>query len=282
MELNENGLSTTLPAAPPNGSGLDAEFVNGHAAGGPINARELLKALQAMRVGDFSVRLPADRTGLAGKIADTFNEIVAANERMANELEYVGHVVGREGKTRQRVKFGLSHGAWGEMEASVNTLIDDLLWPTAAVTHAITAVARGDLLQTVRLDVDGRPLQGEFLRLATIVNTMIEQLGIFTSEVTRVAREVGTDGKLGGQAQVREVTGVWRDLTESVNSMASNLTAQVRSIAEVTIAVANGDLSKKITVDVRGEILQLKETINTMVEQLRSFASEVTRVAREV
>ena len=168
------------------------------------------------------------------------------------------------------------------MEASVNHLIDDLLWPTTAVTHAITAVAQGDLLQTVRLDVDGRPLQGEFLRLATIVNTMIKQLSVFTSEVTRVAREVGTDGKLGGQAQVREVTGVWKDLTESVNSMASNLTAQVRNIADVTIAVANGDLSKKITVDVRGEILQLKEAINTMVDQLRSFASEVTRVAREV
>ena len=177
---------------------------------------------------------------------------------------------------------GLSGGAWGGMETSVNQLIDDLLWPTTAVTHAITAVAQGDLLQTVRLDVDGRPLQGEFLRLATIVNTMIKQLSVFTSEVTRVAREVGTDGKLGGQAQVREVTGVWKDLTESVNSMASNLTAQVRNIADVTIAVANGDLSKKITVDVRGEILQLKEAINTMVDQLRSFASEVTRVAREV
>src|SRR5207247_215688 len=136
--------------------------------------------------------------------------------------------------------------------------------------------------QTVRLDVDGRPLQGEFLRSATIVNTMIKQLSVFTSEVTRVAREVGTEGKLGGQAQVREVTGVWKDLTENVNSMASNLTAQVRNIADVTIAVAMGDLSKKITVDVRGEILQLKEAINTMVDQLRSFASEVTRVAREV
>jgi HAMP domain-containing protein len=168
------------------------------------------------------------------------------------------------------------------MEASVNALIDDLLWPTAAVTHAVTAVAQGDLQRTVPLDVDGRPLQGEFLRSAKIVNAMIKQLSVFTSEVTRVAREVGTDGKLGGQAQVREVTGVWRDLTESVNSMASNLTGQVRNIAEVTIAVANGDLSKKITVDVRGEILQLKEAINTMVDQLRSFASEVTRVAREV
>jgi HAMP domain-containing protein/CheY-like chemotaxis protein/signal transduction histidine kinase len=150
------------------------------------------------------------------------------------------------------------------------------------VTRVISAVAQGDLLQTVQLDVDGRPLQGEFLRSANLVNTMIKQLSVFTSEVTRVAREVGTEGKLGGQAQVREVTGVWKDLTENVNSMASNLTAQVRNIAEVTIAVAMGDLSKKITVDVRGEILQLKEAINTMVDQLRSFASEVTRVAREV
>src|SRR5438128_7244264 len=168
------------------------------------------------------------------------------------------------------------------MEDSVNTLIDDLLWPTREVTRAVAAVAQGDLLQTVQLDVDGRPLGGEFLQSATIVNTMIKQLGVFTSEVTRVAREVGTEGKLGGQAQVREVTGVWKDLTESVNSMANNLTGQVRNIADVTIAVANGDLSKKITVDVSGEILLLKETINTMVDQLRSFASEVTRVAREV
>src|SRR5260370_19762264 len=291
MERNADGAaeiaeisSDALPDAPVVEEAL-AALANGHAEvidGDSFDLHHMLQALQAMRVGNFSVRLPADRTGLAGKIADTFNEIVTTNERMAQQLKYVGQVVGREGKTRQRVKFGLSNGAWGEMEDSVNTLIDDLLWPTTAVTHAITAVARGDLLQTVRLDVDGRPLQGEFLRLATIVNTMIEQLGIFTSEATRVARDVGTDGKLGGQAQVREVTGVWRDLTESVNSMASNLTAQVRNIAEVTTALASGDLSKKITVDVRGEILQLKEAINTMVDQLRSFASEVTRVAREV
>src|SRR5580704_6948052 len=243
---------------------------------------ELLHALQAMRVGDFSVRMAGDRIGIMGKIADTFNEIAGTNQRMARQLERVGQVVGREGRTRQRVRFGLSDGAWGEMEASVNSLIDDLLWPTTEVTRAIAAVAQGDLLQTVQLDVDGRPLKGEFLRAAQIVNTMIKQLNVFTSEVTRVAREVGTEGKLGGQAQVGGVTGVWKELTESVNSMASNLTAQVRNIAEVTIAVANGDLSKKITVDVRGEILQLKEAINTMVDQLRSFASEVTRVAREV
>jgi HAMP domain-containing protein/CheY-like chemotaxis protein/signal transduction histidine kinase len=244
--------------------------------------QELLHALQAMRSGDFSVRMTGDHLGVEGKIADTFNEIVAANQRMAQQLERVGQAVGREGKTRQRVKFGLASGSWADMEDSVNTLIDDLLWPTREVTRAVAAVAQGDLLQTVQLDVDGRPLGGEFLQSANIVNTMIKQLSVFTSEVTRVAREVGTEGKLGGQAQVPEVTGVWKDLTESVNSMANNLTGQVRNIAEVTIAVANGDLSKKITVDVRGEILQLKEAINTMVDQLRSFASEVTRVAREV
>src|SRR6187401_1602216 len=252
------------------------------ANGQPDPMQDLLNALQAMRAGDFSVRMTGDNIGIEGKIADTFNEIVAANQRMAQQLEHVGQVVGREGKTRQRVKFDLASGSWADMEGSVNTLIDDLLWPIREVTRAVAAVAQGNLLQTVQLDVDGRPLGGEFLQSANIVNTMIKQLSVFTSEVTRVAREVGTEGKLGGQAQVREVTGVWKDLTESVNSMASNLTAQVRNIAEVTIAVADGDLSKKITVDVRGEILQLKEAINTMVDQLRSFASEVTRVAREV
>ncbi|HEY9384952.1 MAG TPA: HAMP domain-containing protein, partial [Gemmatimonadales bacterium] len=251
-------------------------------AEGALDRRQLLDALQRVRRGDFSVRLPGSLTRIDGKIADTFNEIVAANEKIAAELKRVGQVVGKEGKTRERARFDQPRGAWGEMETSVNTLIDDLLRPTTEVTEAIAAVARGHLTQTMRLDVDGRPLEGEFLRSATIVNTMIQQLGIFTSEVTRVAREVGSDGKLGGQAQVPGVSGVWKDLTESVNSMASNLTAQVRNISEVTIAVASGDLSRKITVDVRGEILQLKEAINTMVDQLRSFASEVTRVAREV
>ncbi len=266
--LDQGLAATTGSHAPPTGH-------NDH-------LEELLAALQAMRSGDFSVRMAGNQLGIEGKISDTFNEIVAANERMATQLERVGQVVGREGRTRQRLKFGLPGGAWADMESSVNTLIDDLLWPTREVTRAVAAVAQGDLLQTVKLDVEGRPLKGEFLQSATIVNTMIKQLSLFTSEVTRVAREVGTGGKLGGQAQVPEVTGVWKDLTESVNSMANNLTAQVRNITEVTIAVASGDLSKKITVDVRGEILQLKESINTMVDQLRSFASEVTRVAREV
>ncbi len=262
--LQGNGLTTAVVEVPP----------------GDLTA--ILSGLQTMRDGDFSVRLPGSWTGLAGKLADTFNEIVTANEQMAFELRRVGQVVGKEGRTRERTRFDRSKGAWGEMEVSVNTLVDDLLRPTTEVTRAIAGVAQGNLTQTVRLDVDGRPLEGEFLRSATIVNTMIQQLGVFTSEVTRVAREVGTDGKLGGQAQVPGVAGTWKDLTDSVNSMASNLTGQVRNIAEVATAVASGDLSRKITVDVRGEILQLKEAINTMVDQLRSFASEVTRVAREV
>ncbi len=255
---------------------------NGHSDVGSPDLSVILAGLQTMRDGDFSVRLPGTWTGLAGKIADTFNDIVTANEQIARELKRVGQVVGKEGRTRERMRFHLPKAAWGEMEVSVNTLVDDLLRPTTEVTRAIAAVAKGNLTQTVQLDVDGRPLEGEFLQSATIVNTMIQQLGVFTAEVTRVAREVGTDGKLGGQAQVPGVAGTWKDLTDSVNSMASNLTGQVRNIAEVATAVASGDLSRKITVDVRGEILQLKEAINTMVDQLRSFASEVTRVAREV
>ena len=244
--------------------------------------RQLLRCLTAVQKGNFSVRLPSDWTGLDGKIADAFNDIVAANERMARELKRVSRAVGKQGRIGQRAAFSTAEGAWHGMEESVNSLVSDLVWPTIEVTRAIGAVAKGDLTQTMRLERDGQPLEGEFLRSAKLVNTMIDQLGVFTSEVTRVAREVGTEGKLGGQAQVRDVSGVWKDLTESVNLMAGNLTAQVRNIAEVTIAVANGDLSKKITVDVRGEILQLKEAINTMVDQLRSFAAEVTRVAREV
>ncbi|HYM04747.1 MAG TPA: HAMP domain-containing protein, partial [Stellaceae bacterium] len=272
-------------------SAAPAPMENGHERPAParpaleeasFDLHVLLDALDGMSVGDFSVRLPRHQAGIAGRVADRFNEIVTAIERMAQQLEQVGQVVGREGKTRKRVRFGISHGAWGEMEGSINTLIDDLLWPTTAVTRAISAVARGDLLETVQLEVDGRPLKGEFLRSATIVNTMIKQLSVFTSEVTRVAREVGTEGRLGGQAQVPGVAGTWKDLTDNVNSMAGNLTAQVRNIAEVATAIAGGDLSKKITVTVSGEILQLKETINTMVDQLNAFAGEVTRVAREV
>ena len=247
-----------------------------------IDLKKLLRALQSVRDGDFKVRLPSDKTGLAGKLADAFNDIVAQNQRLAEELERAGQNVGKDGRTRHRVAMERRVGAWGAMESSVNTLIDDLLFPTSEVTRTVAAVAKGDLSQTMRLEVDGRPLKGEFLRSATIVNAMIQQMSVFTSEVTRVAREVGTEGKLGGQALVPGVAGTWKDLTDNVNLMAGNLTGQVRNIADVATAIANGDLSRKITVDVRGEILQLKEAINTMVDQLRSFASEVTRVAREV
>ena len=278
----QGGATTTTPAQSKPGRGAKEIGNDGLAEITKADLGAILAGLQTMRDGDFSVRLPGVWTGVGGKIADTFNEIVIANQRMANELKRVGHVVGKEGKTKERIRFYQPRGDWGEMEVSVNALIDDLLRPTTEVTRAIAAVAQGNLAQTVQLDVDGRPLQGEFLRLANIVNTMIQQLSVFTAEVTRVAREVGTEGKLGGQAKVPGVAGTWKDLTDNVNLMASNLTGQVRNIAEVATAVASGDLSRKITVDVRGDILQLKEAINSMVDQLRSFASEVTRVAREV
>ncbi|HET7890789.1 MAG TPA: HAMP domain-containing protein, partial [Candidatus Sulfotelmatobacter sp.] len=279
--LNESVPSENLPPSPAknNGKSTNGKPKDGE---GSLDLTVILTSLQSMRDGDFAVRLPGTWVGLAGKIADTFNEIVSANQHMAQELKRVGQVVGKQGKTRERTRFHESRGAWGEMEVSVNTLVEDLLRPTAEVTRAIAAVAQGDLTQTVRLDVDGRPLEGEFLRSANLVNTMIQQLGVFTAEVTRVAREVGTEGKLGGQALVPDVAGTWKDLTDNVNFMASNLTGQVRNIAEVATAVARGDLSRKITVDVKGEILELKDTLNTMVDQLNAFAGEVTRVAREV
>ncbi|WP_217911168.1 HAMP domain-containing protein [Myxococcus sp. AM011] len=247
-----------------------------------LDSRQLLRVLTAVRKGDFSVRMPVDKVGNAGKVADSLNEIIELNERMAHEFERIGSVVGKEGRITQRANVVSAVGSWADCVESVNTLVADLVQPTTEMGRVIGAVAKGDLSQTVALEVDGRPLKGEFLRTARLVNGMVEQLGAFASEVTRVAREVGTEGKLGGQARVKGVAGTWKDLTDNVNSMASNLTSQVRNIAEVTTAVAKGDLSKKITVDVRGEILELKNTINTMVDQLSSFASEVTRVAREV
>src|SRR4051795_9695615 len=273
------------PSASPSGlsvqprtTALGSTFVND----GDQFARALLGVMLAFKQGDFSVRLPNDLTGVNGKIADAFTDIALVSERRAHETARVTRAVGKEGKLKQRMTLAGLSGGWADEVNALNTLIDDLVWPTTEVTRAVGAVAKGDLGQSMALEVDGRPLDGEFLRSAKLVNKMIDQLSVFTSEVTRVAREVGTEGKLGGQAQVRGVSGVWKELTESVNQMAGNLTAQVRNIADVTIAVANGDLSKKITVDVRGEILQLKEAINTMVDQLRGFASEVTRVAREV
>src|ERR1700681_67418 len=249
---------------------------------GEARSLQLLQAARALRDGDFSVRLPVGWAGTDGRIAEAFNQALSHQDRIAREVTRLSVAVGKEGRLKQRMSVPGAVGEWAEKVDSLNTLLDDLVRPTTDVARTIGAVAKGDLGQSMELEVDGRELKGEFLRSAKLVNSMIQQLSIFTSEVTRVAREVGTEGKLGGQAQVKGVSGVWKDLTESVNQMAGNLTAQVRNISEVTIAVASGDLSKKITVDVRGEILQLKEAINTMVEQLRSFASEVTRVAREV
>src|ERR1700677_2199415 len=242
----------------------------------------LLKTLTSLNDGNFSVRLPSNLDGLDGKVADAFNEIIGRMERYGDDLFRLRKEVGQKGKINERLPMGDSVGGWADRIDAVNSIVDDLSQPTMEMGRVIGAVAKGDLTQSVPLEVGGRPLQGEYLRTAKLVNGMVEQLAGFSVEVIRVAREVGTEGKLGGQAQVKRVSGVWRELTESVNQMAGNLTAQVRNIAEVTIAVANGDLSKKITVDVRGEILQLKEAINVMVDQLRSFAAEVTRVAREV
>jgi HAMP domain-containing protein/signal transduction histidine kinase/CheY-like chemotaxis protein len=252
------------------------------AAAADLDTDALLSALAAFRAGDFSVRLPEHWTGVAGKIADSLNDVIARNQRLTHELARLRQVVGKEGRINQRISSGGADGGWVESIHSVNDLVEDLVRPTMETARVITAVANGDLSQTVPLEVDGVALQGQFARTAKTVNTMVSQLSSFSLEVTRVAREVGTDGKLGGQARVRGVGGVWKDLTDSVNTMAGNLTAQVRNIAEVTTAVANGDLSKKITVEGQGEILELKNTVNVMVGQLNGFASEVTRVAREV
>ena len=244
--------------------------------------QQLLTVLTALKKGDFTVRMPIDYTGIPGKIADALNDVIEQQAQLTKEVRRISTVVGKEGKTSQRASFDGVKGFWGDCIDAVNNLIVDLVQPTTEVARVIGAVANGDLSQTMALDIDGRRLTGEFLRTAKTINTMVGQLNGFASEVTRVAREVGTEGKLGGQANVKGVAGTWKDLTDSVNFMASNLTSQVRNIAEVTTAVATGDLSKKITADAKGEILELKNTVNTMVDQLNAFAFEVTRVAREV
>ena len=261
------------------GSGTRPTASNGT---GKREANVLLKTLISFKKGNFRVRMPVDLVGMDGKIADAINDILELNQRMVNEFDRISRTVGKEGKIAQRASIGSTSGDWARCFESVNSLIGDLVQPSTEVARVIGSVAKGDLSQTMSLEVDGRQLRGEFLHTARVVNTMVDQLNSFASEVTRVAREVGTEGKLGGQAVVRGVAGTWKDLTESVNSMASNLTNQVRNIAGVTTAVATGDLTTRITVDARGEILELKNTINTMVDQLSSFAAEVTRVAREV
>ncbi|MGQ0847257.1 MAG: HAMP domain-containing protein, partial [Sporichthyaceae bacterium] len=242
---------------------------------------DLLHALDALHAGEFSVRLEP-REGTLGQLVDRVNALAVLHERRTRELVRASRVIGREGRMTERLDEVSADGGWGVGASAINALIDDLVRPTTEVARVIAAVAEGDLSQQMAMEIAGQPVKGEFLRIGTTVNTMVDQLSSFADVVTRVAREVGTEGKLGGQAQVKGVSGVWRDLTESVNSMAGNLTGQVRNIAQVTTAVAQGDLSQKITVDAQGEILELKSTINTMVDQLSSFAAEVTRVAREV
>jgi HAMP domain-containing protein/CheY-like chemotaxis protein len=261
------------------------------ASGAPANGtvevkkqdlERLLDALRSARDGETGMRLPAQQSGLMGDVAKAFNQLAQRREGLTNELGRVSKVIGREGRMTERVQLKGAKGSWAESIDSVNSMIEDLVRPTIEVSRVLDAVAEGDLSQKMSLQIDGRPVRGEFRRIGVTVNTMLDQLSSFAAEVTRVAREVGTEGILGGQARVKGVSGIWRDLTDNVNFMANNLTTQVRNIAEVTTAVANGDLSKKITVDVKGEVLELKNTINTMVDQLSSFADEVTRVAREV
>ncbi|MFD0317636.1 HAMP domain-containing protein [Streptomyces flavalbus] len=247
----------------------------------------LLAALVAMRDGNFRKRLTVSGDGVMSEIAAVYNEVADRNLHLTGELSRVRRMVGREGKLTERLETGASEGSWAAAIDASNALVDDLVWPVSEVSRVLSAVADGDLsprmdLRTQAPDGTGHPLRGEFLKVGRTVNNLVDQLSTFTDEVTRVASEVGTEGKLGGQARVRGMSGSWKDLTESVNTMAYRLTAQVRDIALVTTAVAKGDLSRKVTVHVAGEMLELKETVNTMVDQLSAFSSEVTRVAREV
>ncbi len=249
---------------------------------GTLSEREILAALRAFKRGEFDVRLPDDCEGVAGEICTTFNALAAAQASAEMELDDVRQAVGREGRTRRRIRMNDVQGGWGRKVKIINGLLDDVTGHMDEMARVVDSVARGDL--SVSMDEHGIevPLTGEFLRHAKAVNGMVRQLSLLNGELTRVAREVGLEGNLGAQANVPGASGAWRDLAEGVNLMASNLTSQVREIARVTTAVAKGDLTKTVNIEVRGELLKLKETINTMVEQLSSFADEVTRVAREV
>jgi HAMP domain-containing protein/signal transduction histidine kinase/ActR/RegA family two-component response regulator len=242
---------------------------------------ELADALRDVRMGDLKVRLPR-RSGLSGEVADAFNDVVSLQERQNLDVRRISRIVGRDGQLAERLDDEAYEGDWAKWARAINSLIDDLGRPTTEIARVIVAVAEGDLSQHMALEMDGRPLRGEFLRIGRTVNTMVDQLSSFADEVTRVAREVGTEGKLGGQADVRGVSGTWKDLTDSVNTMASNLTHQVRSISDVAGAMARGDLSQKITVSAKGEVADLASTMNGVTDTLRLFAEQVTRVAREV
>jgi HAMP domain-containing protein/signal transduction histidine kinase/CheY-like chemotaxis protein len=268
-----NGVGRTATEQPSavDGAGKEPEVLE-----------EILDALVAARDGDFSRRLSRRRRGLLGEIAAAYNELVSMNASMEKELGRMRRVIGREGRMDQRASLGAAGGGWNSSVESLNALIDDLVRPTTEVASVLEAVADGDLDRKMALTIEGQPVKGEFLRIGTTVNTMVDQLSSFADEVTRVAREVGTEGKLGGQAEVKGVSGTWRDLTESVNGMASNLTDQVRNISHVAQAVARGDLSQKITVEAKGEVAELADTMNEMTDTLAIFAEQVTSVAREV
>ncbi|WP_454130568.1 HAMP domain-containing protein [Kitasatospora aureofaciens] len=253
----------------------------------PAELRKLLAALTAMRDGNFRRRLTVPGDGPLAEIAAVFNEVAERNQHLTGELARVRRAVGREGRLNERLETGAGEGAWMAAVDNCNALIDDLARPMAEVGRVLTSIAEGDLDQKMELrslhsNGVSHPLRGEYLKIGRTVNGLVDQLSEFTDEVTRVAREVGTEGKLGGQAKVRSVSGSWKDLADSVNTMAGRLTAQVRNIAQVTTAVAKGDLSRKVTVDVAGEMLELKNTVNTMVDQLNGFAAQVTTVARDV
>jgi HAMP domain-containing protein/signal transduction histidine kinase/CheY-like chemotaxis protein len=253
-----------------------------HPDGDAIDGKRVLQVLTEVKNGNFSVRLPVDEGGMYGKICDTLNEIISLNEDMTREFNRASTTIGKQGKLTHRLDLPSKRGAWHENINALNSLISDLVHPTIEIANVISSVAKGNLSQEMPEQIGDHRLEGEFLRISKEVNHMVKQLNLFSMEVTRVAREVGSEGKLGGQAKVKGVGGVWKDLTDSVNQMAGNLTNQVRNVAEVTTAIARGNLSKKITVDVKGEMLELKNTVNTLVDQLNSFASEVTRVALEV
>ncbi len=239
--------------------------------------RNIAQVTTAVADGDLSQKISVDARGEVAALRDTINTMVDQLRSFAAEVTRVAREVGTEGRLGEQAQVEGVSGTWKDLTENVNQLAGNLTGQVRNIAQVTTAVARGDLSQKITVDA-----RGEVAELKNTINTMVDQLGSFAAEVTRVAREVGTEGRLGGQATVRGVSGTWRDLTESVNSMAGNLTAQVRNIAQVTTAVANGDLSKKITVPAFGEILELKDTINTMVDQLSAFAAEVTRVAREV
>ncbi len=244
--------------------------------------KSLVSTLKAIRRGDFTVRFPVAEEGPLAEAGDILNEIIEINQNFSFQLMRVSETVAKEGKMPERGTLGPARGAWTAGIESVSAVINDLVQSANEVARVITSVAKGDLSQKTSMQIRGRPLKGEFARIGITVNEMVDQLNSFASEVTRVAKEVGTEGKLGGQANVKGVSGIWKDLTDNVNNLAGNLTDQVRNIAKVTTAVARGDLSQKITVDAKGEIFELKTTINTMVDQLNSFAAEVTRMAKEV